>query len=97
MTSGTFVPLITQYGIASPSPVPPDPRLLIEYNGAADEMLGLHGVPDVSCAILVVGMGPNVVAHMHPGASGIVVVQPLIALRLILINFLKIVVEGCHG
>ena len=78
-----------QYGIASPSPVPPDPRLLIEYNGATDEMLGLHIVPDVSWAILVVGMGPKVVAHMHPGASAIVVVQPLIALRLISTNILK--------
>lgn len=48
-----------QYGYASPSFVPPDPRLATEYGIPADEMLGLHEAPpDVTCAILVVGIGP---------------------------------------
>ena len=49
-------------------------------------MLGLHTVPDVSCAMLVVGMAPRVVAHMQPGARGIVFVQPWIALDLTLVT-----------
>ena len=53
-------------------------------------MLGLHTVPDVSCAILVVGMGPKVVAHMHPGASAILLVQPWIALGLLLVTLVKV-------
>lgn len=73
------MPFITQNGYASPSLVPPDPRLLIEYCGAAAEMLGLQNV-DVTCATLVVGMVPKVVAHMHPGASPRVLVHPKMAL-----------------
>lgn len=43
-------------------------------------MLGLHTVPVVICATLVVGMGPRVVAHMQPWARPTDDVQPLMAL-----------------
>ena len=66
----------------------------MEYSGATEETLGLYTVPDVSCAILVVGIGPLVVAHMHPSARGIVLVQPWIALFLALIIRVEIKDRG---